>query len=70
MDMKAVTDSRTQSPQEDISPSAQQSLPVVKRKPSPFMEAAGMVLTVGFGVLRVVGKGIKSSVRLLRAQRR
>jgi hypothetical protein len=37
----------------------------VRKKQSPFLEAAGMVLSVGFGVLRIIGKGIKASTKLL-----
>jgi hypothetical protein len=36
-----------------------------QNKPSAFMEAAGMVLTIGLGVLRLVGKGIKGATNLL-----
>jgi hypothetical protein len=41
----------------------------VRKRPSPFMGAAGLVLSVGLGVLRIVGKGIKASARLLTQQR-
>jgi hypothetical protein len=68
--MKPETYSKAQSPEAGVSPLTKQSSPAVKRKPSPFMEAAGMVMTVGLGVLRIVGKGIKGSVRLLMTQRR
>ena len=34
-------------------------------KPTPFLSAAGMVLSVGFGVLRIIGRGIKGATGLL-----
>ena len=36
-----------------------------KQKDSPFVSAAGFVLSVGMIVLRVVGKGLKVTTRML-----